>query len=153
MKTRKIAITFLSAMLFVSGFIAQGQAAQPARAKAKEAYLPKKTLQLALRGYEDALRVDLSSTIATSGVFQAMRFKLAYPNLNYSKIISALIRVSLQAEAPELRHNAQVTACVMANPEAYLSAEEIAQLSNFTEETREDFFALLNAKVLKTATK
>ncbi|NUO83103.1 hypothetical protein HUU05_23780 [candidate division KSB1 bacterium] len=151
MKTRNLGITFLSILLLLFSIPSQGRPLRAANALAKEATLPKKTLQVALRAYEANLRTDLPEAIVASGIFQAMRFKLVYPNLNYSKIVSALIRLSLQSSTAELRHHAQIAACIMANTEAYLSAEEMAQLYSFTEETRGDFFDFLEAKVRATA--
>ncbi len=151
MKTTNLGLTFLSILLLLFSIPSQGRPLRAANVLAKEATLPKKTLQVALRAYENNLRTDLPEAVVASGIFQALRFKLVYPNLNYSKIVSALLRLSLQSNTAELRHYAQIAACVMSNAEAYLSAEEMAQLYSFTEETREGFFALLEAKVRATA--
>lgn len=152
MKKIKFAFSMLSIVLLFSNFSAQSQTVRAANAISKEDYLPKKTLRIALRSYEHALRPELADELVTSGVFQSMRFKLAYPNLNYTKIVSALIRLSLQARTPELRRNAQIAACVMSNPDAYLNPAERTHLYSYTEETRAEFFAFLDAKVMATGT-
>jgi len=119
-------------------------ALQAAGANSDSVASRQKILKSGLRGYGIALRMD-SETIVESAILNSVKMKFHVPDQDYSKIIGELRRLSLEAGTPGLRYKAYLAATFISNPELIAGPEQKAQLQNFTEETRNEFFAFLAA--------
>lgn len=122
----------------------QSQTLQAAGANTDSVASRQKILKSGLRGYGIALRMD-SETIVESAILNSVKMKLHAPEQNYAKIIGELRRLTLEAGTPGLRYKAYLAATVITNPELIASPDQKAQLQNFTEETRNEFFTFLAA--------
>ncbi len=124
--------------------VLQSQPLQAAGVNTDSAASRQRILKSALRGYETALRIN-SATIVESAIFNSVKMKLRAPEQDYAKIIGGLRRLALEAGTAGLRYKAYLAATFITNPELLASPEQRAQLQSFTEETRNEFFALLAA--------
>lgn len=147
MKSFKLQLVILSlALLFCIGSL-HSQAMQPISMSANGAALSQKILTTALRGYEACLHSDIDAVVE-SAIFQAVTMKIKIPDQNYSKIIGEMERLAFEAASPKLRYEAYLGACIVSNPEQFLSATQSEQLLAFTDDRRDEFFTFL-ASLLK----